>query len=102
MKKIKYILLTLMLTIVFICGGCGCSWDGDDTAKKDAKITADFTQIPDEENLYYNNKTKIVYWIGGSYTANLQGNDYTTSYMVAYFAPNGKPYIWENGLKEIP
>lgn len=32
---------------------------------------------------------------------NVGGDDYTTSYMVAYFAPNGKPYIYDNGLKEI-
>ena len=101
MKKIKITLLTLLLTIPFLFSGCSWSWDGSDTAKKDEKIGADFTQIAGEENLYYNNRTKIVYWIGGSYMVNVGGDDYTTSYMVAYFAPNGKPYIYDNGLKEI-
>lgn len=103
MKKIKWILSTIVLTFVLIyCGGCSASWDGDDTAKKDIKVTSDFIQIPHQENLYYHKDTKIVYWIGGSYMTNLMGDDYTTSYMTPFYAANGKPYIYaEGGLKEI-
>ena len=86
--------------------GCNISTsygiDGiSDTASQDNKVTSDFTSIPGEPNLYYNNATKIVYWIGGSYSVNLVGEDYTTSYMTAYYAPNGLPYIYNTDTGKL-
>ena len=88
-------ILALMMT--------GCNFSAasgfigpSDTAMQDSKIQRDFARIPGEENLYYCIDTKVVYWIGGSYTENVIGADYTTSYMTAYYAPNGLPYIYNS------
>lgn len=82
--------LIIMLLARLTMTGCATVHVGTDTA-----IKTDFTHI--EGNLYYCNDTKIVYWIGGSYYVNVVGNDYTTSYMTAYFAPNGLPYRYVDG-----
>ena len=87
--------LVIMLLSCLTMTGCATAYVGTDTAMQDHKIKADFTHI--EGNLYYCNDTKIVYWIGGSYSVNVVGTDYTTSYMTAYFAPNGLPYRYVDG-----
>ena len=102
----RKLLIILDLLIVLFCNGCSCSYDGSDTAQKDLKINADFVHIENNvsENLYYHKTTKIVYWVGGSYMVNTMGHDYTTSYMTAFYAPNGLPYKYDvatNSLYEI-
>lgn len=90
----KYILIFSIL-ILILCSGCTWAGDGSDTAQEDIKIKTDFTIIPGEDNLYYANDTKIVYWIGGSYMLNGYGDDYTTSYITVWYSPNGKLYRYE-------
>lgn len=94
-----------LLTVICMClllTGCSVAYDGTDTAMQDDKINSDFELIDGYDNLYYCKDTKIVYWIGGSYQFNTLGNDYTTSYMTVYYAPNGLPYIYDNNeIKEI-
>lgn len=99
MKKLTFIVMVVVLVVMMT--GCSSSWDGSDTATKDNKISADFTQIPGKENLYYCNDTKVVYWIGGSYMTNLVGDDYTTSYMTVYYASNGFPYLYDEETKKL-
>ena len=100
--SMRKIVLILDILFVLLCGcSCSCSYDGSDTASKDTKIGADFTQIDGEDNLYYCNRTKIVYWIGGSYMVNNMGDDYTTSYMTAYYSPNGKLYTYDVAHKQL-
>ena len=100
MKKILYIIILLLLICNLI--GCSSAYDGTDTAMQDDKINSDFELIEGYDNLYYCKDTKIVYWIGGSYQLNAIGDDYTTSYMTVYYAPNGLPYIYDNNeIKEI-
>lgn len=99
MKKLPIILSVLAIVLLT---GCSSAYDGTDTAMQDDKINSDFELIDGYDNLYYCKDTKIVYWIGGSYQVNTLGNDYTTSYMTVYYAPNGLPYIYDNNkLKEI-
>ena len=83
------------------CSGCAAKWWGADTAEDNAKIVEDFAKVPGEENLYYSKETHIVYWIGGSYTVNAVGNDYTTSYMTVWYADNGKPYMYNTDTMMI-
>lgn len=94
--------IILIAIICLLLCGCSGSWDGSDTAQKDNKIGADFERIPESENLYYNKETRVVYWIGGSYTKNMIGNDYTTSYMSVYYSSRGKVYVFkDNKMQEI-
>ena len=101
MRKIGIVMILTALLLT----GCNVSASsgivGTDTAHKDKKIKADFVQIDGESNLYYNVDTHVVYWIGGSYKMNMLGDDYTTSYMTAYFAPNGKPYVYNVELQQM-
>lgn len=89
MKKIRYGLLILILTIAFVCTGCtiegGKSYE-EHTILKETGI----------ENLYYDPNTKIVYMLFNECAGHAG-----YGYMSPYYAGNGKPYIWENGLKEI-
>ena len=98
----KRFLIVVDLIFILLCGcSCSCSYDGSDTAQKDLKISADFVQIDGQDNLYYCKRTRIVYWIGGSYMVNTMGDDYTTSYMTAYYAPNGLPYKYNVENKKL-
>lgn len=98
--------ILLLVVIVLLCCGCSSAYDCSDTAQQDSKVNSDFIHIENynSENLYYCKQTKIVYWIGGSYSVNVLGDDYTTSYMTAFYAPNGLPYRYDvvnNKLVEI-
>jgi hypothetical protein len=95
----KLILISLLLVI--ICSGCSADYFGSDTASHNTKIVADFERIEGYENLYFCKETKIVYWIGGNYNINVIGDDYTTSYMTVYYAPNGFPYKWNISQKRL-
>lgn len=101
---IKKLIIILCIFNILIClSGCSAAWEGSDTAQQDHKISTDFEQIDGYENLYYCKDTDIVYWIGGSYQVNVIGEDYTTSYMTVYYAPNGLPYRYNKrlGLLEV-
>lgn len=87
-----------MFCITIYLTGCSSAWEGSDTAQQDKKINEDFIQIDGYNNLYYCKDTDIVYWIGGSYQVNVIGEDYTTSYMTVYYAPNGLPYKFNKRL----
>ncbi|MBR6965091.1 hypothetical protein IKH83_02135 [Candidatus Saccharibacteria bacterium] len=95
------ILLLVLLVCCHSCSGFDASWNGSDTAESNEKIQTDFEKIDGYENLYYAKQTKIVYWVGGSYTVNIIGDDYTTSYMTPWYAPNGKPYLYDTTKKEL-
>lgn len=99
----KRLIIIFDIIFVLLCSGCSCSYDGSDTAQKDTKISSDFVWIDNNasENLYYNKHTRIVYWVGGSYMVNTWGDDYTTSYMTAYYAPNGLPYRYDVANKKL-
>lgn len=101
MRKIGIVIVLTALLLT----GCNVSASngilGTDTAQQDKKVQEDFIQIKGESNLYYNADTHVVYWIGGSYKMNVMGEDYTTSYMTAYFAPNGKPYMYNVELQQM-
>lgn len=90
--RIKVLLCAVIMAIILT--GCSSAWDGADTAQQDKKIKQDFERVAGSENLYYCKATNVVYWIGGSYQANVWGKDYTTSYMTVYYAPNGFPYLY--------
>ncbi len=89
MKKIKKTLAILILIITFVC--TGCAMEGSESYERHTNLKE--TGI---ENLYYDLNTKIVYMLFNEYTGNAG-----YGYMSPYYAENGKPYIWENGLKEI-
>lgn len=89
MKKIKRNLVILILTIAFVC--TGCTVEGSESYERHTNLKE--TGI---ENLYYDLNTKIVYILFNEYAGNAG-----YGYMSPYYAGNGKPYIWENGLKEI-
>lgn len=100
MKKYKiFLLMCALCGIVFT--GCQAVWAGSDTASVDDKVGSDFSRIAGEDNLYYANDTNVVYWIGGSYSLNMVGEDYTTSYMTPWIAPNGLPYIYDPEKREM-
>jgi hypothetical protein len=60
-----------------------------------------FALTDPEPVLYYAKNTKIVYWIGGSYTINVIGDDYTTSYMTVWYAENGLPYRYNITTRQL-
>ena len=97
----------IALSILSVTLLCGCTpvasngFFGSDTAEQSEVINSDFTKIKGEKHLYYNNDTKVVYWIGGSYQLNVAGEDFTTSYISAYYAPNGLPYMYDTNTKEL-
>ena len=104
-SNIKFVLaivsaIVLMGFEMFLsgCSGVQNVWFGDDTAENNPKIVADFEKIPGEEGLYYAKDTKIVYWIGGSYTNNFLG---ATSYITPWYAPNGKPYLYDSETEQL-
>lgn len=97
MKKWFSIIVICLLLLT----GCTAEFDKANTAKSNENIQAYFIDIPNETNLYYAKDTGIVYWIGGSYTANFVGDDYTTSYMTPWYAPNGKPYRYNTAEKQM-
>ena len=99
MKKWFNVIASLILMIALT--GCVARYDHGNTARSNISIDEYFFQIPNETNLYYAKDTGIVYWIGGTYTANLVGDDYATSYMTPWYAPNGKPYKYNINTKEI-
>ncbi len=100
MKKLLVILLVLIISILCFTG-CVAASGGDDTAAENYKIQSDFDRVPGYENLYYAKTTKIVYWIGGSYTFNVIGDDYTTSYMTVWYAENGLPYRYNIMTRQL-
>ena len=89
MKKIKKVLAILILIITFVC--TGCALEGSKDYEKHANLKE--TGI---ENLYYDPHTKIVYILFNEFAG-----EAGYGYMSPYYAGNGKPYIWENGLEEI-
>ena len=97
----KKLLIAIIFLLSVFCTGCSGSFAGSDTASKDNKISEDFNRIEGSDNLYYCEDTKVVYWIGGSYTVNVIGDDYTTSYMTVYYAPNGFPYLYDEEKHKI-
>lgn len=100
MKKLLVILLVLAISITCFTS-CDAAYGGDDTAADNYKIQSDFIKIQGYENLYYAKNTKIVYWIGGSYTINVIGDDYTTSYMTVWYAENGLPYRYNVTTRQL-
>ena len=84
-------IVAIMLLIATL-GLFGCSNTVRDAGHRDETIQSDFTQIPNENYLYYCNNTGIVYWIGGRGVLNN-----SNSYMTVYYAPNGLPYKYEDG-----
>lgn len=100
-KKLLIVIIFLLSVLCTGCNGCSGAYVGSDTASKDDKIEEDFKQIKGFDNLYYCKDTKVVYWIGGSYTVNVIGDDYTTSYMTVYYAPNGFPYLYDEDEHKI-
>ena len=105
MRK-KYLIFLAVATMLASftltgCSGVSASYANTDTAEKNPKVQNDFEKIPDYDNLYYAKATKIVYWIGGNYTLNVIGEDYTTSYMSPWYAENGKPYRYNPISNEL-
>ena len=100
MKK-KIIIIVAVICTLFV-SGCSCvNSNGvvnSDTAEQSDVIQSDFTKIDGYDHLYYHKDTKVVYWIGGSYNMNVIGDDFTTSYMTAYYAPNGMPYLYDEQM----
>ncbi len=81
--------IAILLVLCLLCGLAGC---GAQPASK-ARFGR-FATISNEEHLYYDVNTNVVYFI-----TNFTGG---YSYMSPYFADNGKPYLYENGeLVEI-
>ena len=95
--------LLLLVCLAYCSSRCGpnAAWNGTDTAESNEKLQADFEKIEGYENLYYAKQTKIVYWVGGSYTFNFVGDDFTTSYMTVWYAENGKPYRYNTTTKKL-
>lgn len=48
--------------------------------------------VPDEQDLYYDTSTNVVYFI-----FNEGFHDRGFGYMSAYYAPNGLPYLYKDG-----
>ena len=94
--KIK--ILAVAAIFLILCNLCGC--DKVDSGTKNFLIEGDnqtinnrFIKIPEEDNLYYDSNTTIVYVI--FYTSAIPkdvGKRIPVSFMSVYYADNGKPY----------
>lgn len=87
----KIIALILTVFLVFCLAGCGV-----DTGSKDySKNTSGRLQSTGMQDLYYDTNTKIVY---------ILFNEWANGYMSPYYAPNGRPYVYNvetNSIEEI-
>jgi hypothetical protein len=91
MKKIFSFVIVICLAICLT----GCEQEG---LKAFADTPAPLIAISEQQNLYYDIHTKIVYLIFNEY-----GGHRGYGFMSPYYADNGKPYIYENGeLVKIP
>lgn len=98
-KKLIALVLALCLVLVLI----GCKIDGTTSSirigSKGYESHTSLRQIEEQEHLYYDKKTKVVYIIFCEKTYQVG-----YGYMSPYYAPNGLPYLYdvENGeLVEI-
>lgn len=88
----KIIALILTVFLVFCLAGCS----GTDAGSKDyTKRTGGRLQPTMMQDLYYDTNTKIVY---------ILFNEWANGYMSPYYAPNGRPYVYNvetNSIEEI-
>ena len=88
----KIIVLILTIFLVFCLAGCS----GTDAGSKDyTKRTGGRLQPTMMQDLYYDTNTKIVY---------ILFNEWANGYMSPYYAPNGRPYVYNvetNSIEEI-
>lgn len=89
MKK-KIIMTTILITALI--GLTSCTYKG----QKDYETNTGLIAIPDYENLYYDDLTKVVYFVFNEGCGN-QGY----GYMSAYYAPNGLPYLYDPFKQEL-
>ena len=85
MKKFISILIVVCLVLCL----CGC---GGTPGSKQEKYYDRFVPIEEESHLYYDNNTKIVYFIGRNGNATI---------MSPYYASNGFPYSYNTETNEL-
>lgn len=92
MKKknpIIFTVITAFVVTLLIFSLSGCAVKG---VKNYEENTERLSPVPNEQDLYYDTETGIVYFIFNESTGN-QGY----GYMSAYYAPNGLPYLYKGG-----
>lgn len=90
MKKKK--LIVMMIAVILFASLAGCITKGTKGYEKNTGLVA----IPNSSDLYYDNQTKIVYFVFNEYSG-YQGY----GYMSAYYAPNGLPYLYDPFIQEL-
>ena len=92
----KIIALILTVVIVLCLSGCSGTFEGSKDYKKRTGGRLQPTMMQD---LYYDPNTKIVYILFNEWTG-YRGY----GYMSPYYAPNGRPYVYNvetNSIEEI-
>lgn len=88
----KIIALIITVVLVLCLSGCSGTFEG---SKDYTKRTSGRIQPTMMQDLYYDTNTKIVY---------ILFNEWANGYMSPYYAPNGRPYVYNvetNSLEEI-
>lgn len=89
MKKRLFILA--LLAVLFI-GLTACTSKGS----KNYELNTGLVAIPNTNDLYYDNQTKVVYFV---FNEALGNRGY--GYLSAYYAPNGFPYLYDSSNQEL-
>lgn len=92
MKKkypIIFAVITAFVVTLIIIGLSGCVMKG---VKNYENNTGRLASVPDEQDLYYDTSTNVVYFI---FNEGLSNRGF--GYMSAYYAPNGLPYLYKGG-----
>jgi len=96
----KRLLLTLLIPILLFTGCRTGTIKKENHCEKATKNL--FKQIENDNFLYYDTKTKVVYIVFRETKNGGQRIGTGYGYMSPYYAPNGKPYRYIDGeLKEI-
>ena len=91
----KKILLFLSLIFVVCLFGCGANGANKAEAGED-NLTVNFVKIENSKNLYYDDKTQIVY-VKWKETIGTAGY----GFLSLYYGDNGLPYKYDTQKKEL-
>lgn len=89
MKKKLFILALLAVLFISLTA---CTSKGSKNYESNTGLVA----IPNTNDLYYDNQTKVVYFV---FNEALGNRGY--GYMSAYYAPNGFPYLYDPSSQEL-
>lgn len=85
--------LAIMVAAIMLAGLSAC---GNLRGSKNYESNTELIAVPGTDDLYYDSRTKVVYFVFNEY-AGYQGY----GYMSAYYAPNGLPYLYDPFNQEL-